>query len=149
MKVCGVEIKGSEANLCLLTLDKGVFHIPECRARKLVFSKQGDAEELRKFQFAFAKLMEDYKIDTVAIKERPAKGKFAGSAAGFKMEAAIELIEALNVHILTATDMKASLKRNPIHIPFAETGLKVFQETAFATAFAFTMMQTYGKWTDE
>lgn len=144
MRVCGVDIKGSEANLCLLTLDKGVFHVPECRARKLTLSKLVSAEELKQFQFAFAKLMEDYKIDKVVIRERPAKGKFAGSAMGFKMEAAIELIAEVDAEVLSATRIKASLKRNPIPIPFSETGLKVFQETAFSTAFAFLMEHKYG-----
>jgi hypothetical protein len=30
-----------------------------------------------------------------------------------------------------------------VHIPYAETGLKVFQETAFNTAFAYLMKDKY------
>lgn len=149
MRVCGVEIKGSEANICLLTLDKGVFHVPDCRARKLTHTKQSTAEELKAFQFAFAKLMEDYKVEKVVIRERPAKGKFAGSAMGFKMEAAMELIDDLDVSVMSAAQIKASLKRNPVHIPFNETGLKIFQETAFNTAFAFLMNHMYPPGADE
>ncbi len=144
MRICGVELKGSEANLCLLSLENEVFHIPDCRARKLTYPKQDSTEEVREFQFTFKKLMEDYKIDTVVIRERPTKGKFAGSAAGFKMEAAIQLIEELKVEVLAPTFIKEILKRNPIPVLFSETGLKMFQEVAFSTAFAYLMKEKYG-----
>ncbi|GLR69506.1 DUF3010 family protein [Agaribacter marinus] len=143
MNVCGIEIKGSEAIICLLTLEDDVFHLPECRARKLTFGKEGTAKALKAFQAEFAKLLEDYKFTNVVIKERPSKGKFAGGAAGFKIEAAIQLIDTLNVTLLSPTDKKAMLKRNPVHIPFIETGLKIFQQDAFETAFAFLMQQKY------
>ena len=65
--------------------------------------------------------------------------KFAGSAVGFKLEAAIELIEGLEVVVLNPTDIKESLRRNPIAVPFSDTGLKQFQETAFTTAYAWLM----------
>lgn len=143
MRVCGVELKGSEANLCLLSLDREVFHIPECRVRKLTYPKQDSTEEIRKFQFAFKKLMEDYKVEHVAIRERQAKGKFAGSAVGFKLEAAIQLIDALQVSVMTPTIIKETLKRNPIPVAFEETGLKIFQEGAFSVAFAYLMKDKY------
>ncbi|MFC3120162.1 DUF3010 family protein [Agaribacter flavus] len=143
MNVCGVEIKGSEAILCLLSLEDDVFHLPECRARKLTFGKNGSAKSLKAFQAEFAKLMQDYKFTHVVIKERPTKGKFAGGAAGFKLEAAIQLIDELNVELLSPTDKKALLKRNPIPISFNETGLKIFQQEAFETAYALLMQIKY------
>jgi hypothetical protein len=87
--------------------------------------------------------MTDYSVDTVVIRQRPMKGKFAGGAVGFKLEAAIELIDGLDVEIMSAMDIKASLKRNPVHIPYAETGLKIYQEVAFNTAFAYLMKDKY------
>ena len=143
MRVCGLEMKGNEVNICLLSLEKEVFHIPECRARKITYTKNDSTDEIRAFQFAFGKLMEDYKIEQVVIRERPMKGKFAGGAIGFKLEAAIQLITGLDVYIMTPTEIKETLKRNPVHIPFAETGLKVFQEVAFTTAFAYLMKDKY------
>lgn len=143
MKVCGVEIKGSEVNICLLSLDKDVFHLPDCRARKITYTKHDSTQEIRDFQFAFAKLMEDYKIDAVAIRERQMKGKFAGSAIGFKLEAAMQLIKDLDVTVMTTNAIKESLKRNPIPVPFEETGLKQFQQVAFDTAFAYLMNKKY------
>ncbi|MFA0093291.1 DUF3010 family protein, partial [Vibrio sp. 10N.261.49.A11] len=34
MKICGVEIKGNDAVICLLSLSDGVFNIPDCRVSK-------------------------------------------------------------------------------------------------------------------
>ncbi|ALS97615.1 DUF3010 family protein [Lacimicrobium alkaliphilum] len=138
MKVCGVDLKGNEANICLLSLIDGLFHVPDCRSRKLTLADTS-AKGLKHFQSTFAKLVADYKIEKVIIRQRPAKGKFAGGAIGFKLEAAIELIDNLEVVVFSPTDIKESLRRNPLAVPFAETGLKQFQETAFNTAYAWLM----------
>jgi len=136
MRVCGVELKGNEAIICLMSLSDGLIDLPDCRVRRLTLIDVYSSEQLAEFQFAFAKLMEDYKVDKVVIRQRPTKGKFAGSANGFKMEAAIQLIESLEVETLSASEIKELLSYNPLPIPFASTGLKGFQESAFTTAFA-------------
>lgn len=142
MKVCGVEIKSNEAIISLLSLTDGVFNIPDCRARKFTYTNINSQEALIAFQKEFAKLVEDYSIDKVVFRQRPPKGKFAGGAVGFKMEAAIELISNLEVHSLTNTEIKTLIKHNPLPVPFAETGLKAFQEGAFSTAYAFLSHST-------
>lgn len=143
MLVCGVEIKGTEAVLCLLAFHDGLVSIPDCRSRKIDFSKQNRASDLKYFQSTFLKLMQDYKVDLVVVKERPLKGKFAGGALGFKMEAAIQLIEGVDVELMSSSKLKESLKRNPISVGFSETGLKVFQQTAFEAAYATHMNKHY------
>ena len=148
MKVCGIDIKSNEATVCLLSLIDGLFHIPDCRSRRLTLADTS-AKGLKSFQSTFAKLVADYKIDAVIIRQRQSKGKFAGSAIGFKLEAAIELIEGLDVIVYSPTDIKESLRRNPIAVPFAETGLKQFQEPAFTSAYAWLMQNHYASQTDE
>jgi len=145
MRTCGVEIKGSEVLLCLLSKDNDVFDIRDVRQTRFVLSNANNTEEVRKFQFDFAKLMHDYQVDTVAIKQRPHKGKFAGSAVGFKLEAAIQLIQDLEVNLLNPTEIKEQLKRNPMPIEFEETGLKKFQEPAFINAYIDLTIKTYCK----
>ncbi|MBT0587599.1 DUF3010 family protein [Alteromonas oceanisediminis] len=143
MLICGVDIKGTEAVICLLEYREGVFFMPECRARKVEFSKRNRRTDLSYFQSQFRQLMKDYKVEKVVIKERPLTGKFSGGALGFKMEAAIQLINDIDVETINAQTLKASLKRNPITVSFAETGLKVFQEHAFAVAHAAHMDIVY------
>lgn len=143
MRTCGVEIKGSEILLCLLSKEEDVFDIRDVRQTRFTLSNSHDAEQVKKFQFDFKKLLEDYQVDTVAIKQRPHNGKFAGSAVGFKMETAIQLIDSINVVLLSANDIKDQLKRNPLPIDFESTGLKKFQESAFISAYVEIMERTY------
>jgi hypothetical protein len=136
MRICGVDLVGNEAVICLLELEGQQFTLPDCRVRKLVLPKEHSREDLRQFQFSFAKLMTDYKVSTVAIRERQTKGKFAGGAVSFKLEAAIQLISALDVLVLSPVAIKSALKENRLPLSFADTGLKVFQEGAFTVACA-------------
>lgn len=136
MRVCGVELKSNEAIISLLAKQGDLFDIPDCRVRKLTLEQTQSRESLVQFQFAFAKLMEDYKIDKVVIRERPMKGKFAGGAIGFKMEAAIQLCKDLDVTVRSATSIKEIIRENPLPIRFEETELKSFQQAAFMTAYA-------------
>lgn len=143
MRVIGVELSGNDANVCLLSLADEVFQIPDCRTRKLSLPKDAKANELRYFQKTFAQLIQDYKIDQIVIRQRPMKGKFAGGAVGFKLEAALELLDNVEVIVLTPTAIKESLKRNPVLVPMPDTGLKMFQEVAFNTAYAYLMKDKY------
>lgn len=136
MRICGVELSGSDAVICLLHLDQGQFDMPDCRVRKLTLKKEHTREDLQQFQFAFAKLMGDYSVDQVAIRERMTKGKFAGGAISFKLEAAIQLIADIDVAMLSPTQIKSALSEKPLPIAFSDTGLKVFQEAAFKVAYA-------------
>jgi DUF3010 family protein len=137
MKVCGVELKGNDAIICLMVAENGLYDIPHLRVPKISLDNAGDAEQVRKFQFTFAKLIEDYNIDKVVIKGRALKGKFAGGPVGFKLEAAIQLIAELDVDILSATFIKNVLNKSQLEIDFRDTGLKKFQELAFTSAFAY------------
>lgn len=141
MRVVGVELKGSEAIICLLSLDGGFFDVPDCRVRKFEIRDSDSSENLKEFQFAFAKLAADYQVDKVVIRQRPLKGKFAGGGVGFKLEAALQLCDKLGVVLMAPAQIKEAIKQHPIPLPFSETGLKVFQETAFATAFAYLVSQ--------
>ena len=136
MRICGVDLTGSDAVICLLELDKGHFNLPDCRVRKLMLKKVHTTEDLRQFQFEFAKLMSDYSVDKVVIRERMPKGKFAGGAISFKLESAIQLIANLDVLILSPSQIKSAISENPLPVTFSDTGLKVFQEVAFKVAYA-------------
>lgn len=137
MIICGVELTGSDAVVCMLNLDRGQFSLPECKVRKLSLNKNHTREDLKQFQAAFAELMAEHGVTRVVIKERMPKGKFAGGAISFKLEAAIQLIDGsgLEVRLLPPALIKSTLAANPLPIPFAETGLKIFQETAFTAAY--------------
>ena len=137
MKACGVEIKGNEAIICIMSKENNLYDIPHTRVQRIGLDNAGDAEEVRKFQFTFAKLMEDYQVTNVLIKGRALKGKFAGGPIGFKVEAAIQLISDLEVDVLAASFIKKELAKSQVDIDFRDTGLKQYQEQAFGTVFAY------------
>jgi hypothetical protein len=135
MKICGVELSGNDAVICLLHLEDQNFNIPECRVRKVSLPKEHSRGDLQHFQNTFKKLMSDYGIEKVAIKERALKGKFTGGAVGFKLEATLQLMADINVVVLNQKDIKLALSENPLPVSFADTGLKIFQKTAFTMAY--------------
>lgn len=137
MLICGVELSGSDAVVCLLNLEKGQFNLPESKVRKITLKKNHTREDLQQFQASFADFLAEHSVKKVAIKERMPKGKFAGGAISFKMEAAIQLMsdKDVEVSLLPSATIKSTLSSNPLPIPFSETGLKVFQETAFIAAY--------------
>lgn len=137
MKVCAIDLKGNDAIMCLMSLNDGLFNLHECRVKKLSIADATDDVQLKKFQFDFIKLMADYQIENVVIRERMTKGKFAGGSVSFKLEAAIQLIDALKVSLLSPSKIKEIRKNSRIKMNFDETGLKQFQESAFMTGFAF------------
>ena len=137
MKVCGLELKGNDAVICMMSLDDGLFTLNECRVKKLSISDAKDQQQLQKFQFDLAKLIADYQVESVVIKERLTRGKFAGGAVSFKLEATIQLIEDLDVTLLASSKIKEIIKNSHTTMNFKDTGLKQFQEQAFLTGFAY------------
>lgn len=137
MRVCGVELKGNDAVICLMIFEKGLYTLLECRVKKISISDATNQQELQKFQFDFTKLMADYQVDHVVIKERMTRGKFAGGSVSFKLEASIQLIENLNVTLLSSAKIKETLKNSHTSMNFNDTGLKQFQEQAFMTGFSY------------
>ena len=138
MIVCGVELSGSDAVVCLLNLDQGQFSLPECKVRKLSLRKNHTSEDLKQFQAEFAQWLVNYDVRKVAVKERMTKGRFAGGAVSFKLEATLQLMadRDLEVSLLSPALIKSTLAAHPVPIAFAQTGLKAFQENAFLVAYA-------------
>ena len=135
MRVCGVELNGGEAIISLLSYEGETFNVPECRKVSFSVSQSSTTEAIRDFHFAFHKLMQDYKVDEVVIIEREQKGKLAGSATSFKLEAAIQLGD-IPVHLLSPVTIKEQNKRNPPQVDFDSLDLKRVQQAAFEAAYA-------------
>ncbi|KII76516.1 DUF3010 family protein [Vibrio renipiscarius] len=136
MKICAVELRSNEAIICLLNKSENMIDIPDCRTQKFMIKDSLDNKEMRDFQFAFKKLLDDYQVERVVIRTRETRGKFAGSAIGFKLESAIQLIDGLDVKFMSSVDIKQALKHTAPIIDFRDTGLRQFQEAAFVTAYA-------------
>lgn len=139
MNILGVELNNKEAVLALINYEHGLLNVKECRSRGIELRNGESAEGIQGFQFQFSKLLEDYKIDKVIIKQRASKGKFSGSANSFKMEAAIQLLSDVEAKLISNTEIKETLKKNPLEFTMKDLGLRQFQEQAFQTAYAFAL----------
>ena len=144
MRVCGVELKGGEAIISLLSYEGETFNVPECRKVSFTVSQSATTEAIREFHFAFHKLMQDYRVDEVVIIEREQKGKLAGSATSFKLEAAIQITE-LPVAMISPVTIKEQLKRNPPQVDFDSLDLKRVQKNAFDVAYVHQNRLIFGK----
>ncbi|WP_130537104.1 DUF3010 family protein [Thiomicrorhabdus indica] len=136
MRILGIELTGNDAVVALLEQDNGMFYIPDFRARKVNCRNPDDQEQLQYFQKSFAQLVQDYKVDEIVIRGRMKKGRFAGGANGFKLEGALQVLPGVKVTVMIPATQSAILKRFPMSIPFAETGMKKFQQQAFEVAYA-------------
>ncbi|GIU24080.1 DUF3010 family protein [Shewanella schlegeliana] len=142
MRVCGVELKGGEAIISLLSYEGETYNVPDCRQKSFAISNSESTETMRDFHFAFGKLIEDYRVDEIVIIQREQKGKGAGSVTSFKLEALIQILPVA-VSIVSPVAIKEQLKRNPPQVDFEGLELKRFQKNAFEAAYAFHNMTIY------
>ncbi|GIU51905.1 hypothetical protein TUM4438_43110 [Shewanella sairae] len=142
MRVCGVELKGGEAIISLLSYEGETYNVPDCRQKSFAISNSESTETMREFHFAFGKLIEDYRVDEIVIIQREQKGKGAGSVTSFKLEALIQILP-VTVSIVSPVAIKEQLKRNPPQVDFEGLELKRFQKNAFEAAYAFHNMTIY------
>ena len=145
MRVCGVELVGNEAVIAIMQLKDGLYDVPKVRANKLTLVDAINTDPLKKFQFDFSQLMKDYKVDTVVIKQRALKGKYAGSALSFKIEGALQLMSDVDVYVISSTYIKEGLANAQATPEPVELGLKKFQEQAMLTAFGYLEQQSLTK----
>ncbi|WP_210499595.1 DUF3010 family protein [Vibrio crassostreae] len=134
MKVCGVEIKGDDAIVCLVEKDEDGIELIAEKKGKVSVGGSKDSLSMRQFQDDFLSLMTKWDVKNVIIKERMTKGKFAGGAMSFKIESAIQLIRELEVTTVTSNELKKYEKGKFLPIEFENTGLKAYQQQAYTSA---------------
>ena len=76
MRICAVDLKNNEANLCLMELNQGLINVPDCRAKKLTLLDASSTEQIRNFKRQFIKLIEDYRIEADEIQQWEAKENY-------------------------------------------------------------------------
>ncbi|MCP3923560.1 MAG: DUF3010 family protein [Desulfobacterales bacterium] len=136
MRVCGIEIKGSDSVLVVLEGEAKDFQTIDCDIRKISIENTENSYDIKNFHKNFKKFVIDENIDIVGVKKRNTKGRFAGGALSFKMEALIQLLDVKIVLLPSATIAKSIKKKNPDY----PEDLKKYQHGAFETGFA--LLQT-------
>jgi len=130
-RVCGIELKSSEAILVVVENPTGTIEIIDTKPNKLKIGDDEDSSEVRSFFDAFANFIRENSIDIIVLKKRAKKGQMAGGSVSFKLEAVIQLNGIVDTVFVSGQGIAAAHKKNPFEIPVS---LNKYQETAFMAA---------------
>lgn len=133
MKICGIEIKGSEAIFAVATLqDRTPEHLT-ISTRKIALEDDDEAANVKAFAALVERFVKDNGIDRIAIKKRSKKGEFAGGPTTFKIEGVLQLLSDCQVALVSPQTVSAQSKKFDFALP---ASLNKYQHEAFKTACA-------------
>lgn len=130
-RICGIELKSSYAILAVVdTTDDGI-SFSDIEPRKIKLGNDELAADIQSFCASFKNFIRDNRVDVIVIKKRAKKGKMAGGAVSFKLEALIQMNATIAVEFVSGQGISASDKRKSFEIP---DGLNQYQKAAFKAA---------------
>ena len=136
-KICGIELKGKQANIAVITSEGDEWQYVETKLRKITLEDDESGASVRAFYEHCVDFLKTEEIDHVVIKKRNKKGNFAGGPLSFKMEGLLQLAFE-ETQLLAAASISASHKKHNYSSP---SSLKKYQQQAFLTACAFHTQQ--------
>ena len=133
MKVCGIEIKGSEAILVVLEGQKESFQVIDHEFKKIKLNDSRDQSQIQSFKNTVNSFLSSQGIGKVGIKGKNAIGKFSGGTTSAKIEGLIQTCDA-QVTIVFPQTFNAAIKKSKVDID--DYGINKYQEEAFKVAFS-------------
>ncbi|WP_425640279.1 DUF3010 family protein [Agrobacterium radiobacter] len=130
MKVCGLQIKASEAILVIVEDQAGVPALLECKTKRLLLGNHEDGAELESFMQAAKSFVHQNAIDVIAVKKRAGSGAMASSGVTFKIEALFQLAHK-DIVFISPQAITAFSKTNVGGLP---NGLAAYQRDAYLSA---------------
>ncbi|WP_080684711.1 DUF3010 family protein [Pseudomonas brassicacearum] len=127
MRICGVELSGSDAVFAIV--DEDIWQ--ECNTKKITFGDSLEKQSAKFFYEAVNSFARDHHIDIFAIKHRQDSGRFAGGGITFKMEALFQLCPDADAVIIYSATIASEQKKNGWIRP---DGMNKYQEGAYFTA---------------
>ncbi|AZE80995.1 DUF3010 family protein [Pseudomonas synxantha] len=131
MTLCGIEIKGSEAIIALATLDNQALTHVALSTKKIALDDDDEAANVKAFAAQVKAFVQDNGIQRIAIKKRSKKGEFAGGPTTFKIEGVFQLLEGVEVTLLSPQTINAQNKKHTFDLPAT---LNKYQHEAYKTA---------------
>ena len=131
MKVCGIEIKGSEAIIAVAALDGSALSHLALATKKIALEDDDDAANVKLFAAQVASFVRENSIDRIAIKKRSKKGEFAGGPTTFKIEGVFQLLESCEVALFSPQAITARCKKFAVELPQT---LNKYQHEAYKAA---------------
>lgn len=131
MRICGIELKSSEALLAVVEVIDGAIMPIAMEPRKIRLTDDESSDLVKSFYDAFCSFVRDNRIEVVAIKKRVKKGKFAGGAISFKMEALMQLCNETKTILISPQSIAATKKQETLKLP---DEFNKYQKEAYLTA---------------
>ena len=122
MRYCGIELKGDEARVIGIETKGEQHSIISLGSDRFKIKDPSSQQEIRAFATAFEKFLAAGQFDTIGIKGRMTKGRFAGGSTSFKMEGIIQSMP-YEVSIINQATMRSRLKDTEPDL----TGCKEYQ----------------------
>ena len=131
MTICGIDIKGSEAIFAVATQGPdGLQHLA-IATKKIALDDDDEAANVKAFAAQVKAFVQDNAITRIAIKKRSKKGEFAGGPTTFKIEGVLQLLEGVEVTLLSPQTINAQNKKHNFELP---TMLNKYQHEAYKAA---------------
>ena len=131
MTICGIEIKGSEAIIAVASLDNQALTHVALATKKIALEDDDEAANVKAFASQVAAFVRDNGITRIAIKKRSKKGEFAGGPTTFKIEGVLQLLDGVEVTLLSPQTINAQYKKHTFDLPAT---LNKYQHEAYKTA---------------
>lgn len=130
-RICGIELKSSEAILAVMERTEDEVQFIDIEPKKIKLGDDESSALIKSFYDSVVNFSKDNHIDTFVIKKRAKRGRMAGGAVSFKLEAIIQLNGVAEVSFVSGQGIAAAHKKEPFEMP---DGIKKYQETAFMAA---------------
>ncbi|KJK14137.1 DUF3010 family protein [Pseudomonas sp. NPDC087612] len=136
MKICGIEIKGSEALLAVATLDGASPVHLALATKKIALEDDELADSVKAFARQARAFIAEQGISHLAIKKRSKKGDFAGGPTTFKIEGVLQLLDNCEVELVSPQTISAQAKKHDLELP---ASLNKYQHEAYKSACALLL----------
>jgi hypothetical protein len=130
-KVCGIELKSSEAILVVVKNSSGTEDLVDTKPSKICIGDDDDTSEVKSFFNSIIEFIRDNNIDVIVLKKRARKGRMAGGSVSFKLESLIQINGIADTVFISGQAIAAAHKKEQFAIP---ESLNKYQETAFMAA---------------
>ena len=131
MKTCGIEIKGSEAIIAVASLDNQALGHVALATKKIALEDDDEAANVKAFAAQVKAFVQANAVTRIVIKKRSKKGEFAGGPTTFKIEGVFQLLEGVEVTLLSPQTINAQNKKHNFDLPAT---LNKYQHEAYKAA---------------
>jgi Protein of unknown function (DUF3010) len=133
MRMCGVELSGSEARFAIIDCEGTSWRSIPAAPPKITIKGAFDPESVQTFHVQVQTFIQDHSLDRIAVRKPQTGGIRQAGAPAFVMAGAFQLSTEIPLEFLAARTINARLKSaNEI----STDGLRRYQEEALRVALA-------------